>query len=391
MFPSNIKRIEPYAHNWVVFGFFVYLGAFFILEEKNIIYPFRFFVVLPIALLCIISRFKCVQDKHAVFICLTFLGYLAMTSLWGSGKFWEASRYTFFIICLMLSTAVVSQRFSENSVLKFIIGMGLVTAIFYIVAIFLSGRDLMDFVNLRFNFHEINGWGNNNAIESAAIIGVPVIAAWYFFPGKECHVKLMLITTIILCFVLMFVTKSRGPILSVIMVLFCIVLFRREKSDYLLFFLFFALAGLALLSVNNLGDIIVSRFEVESYRIVIWRGTWELFGDHWLFGQGYRMPTGIMLDAINIPVMAAHAHNTFFEVLRIGGIVGGVLFIFMFCSMVRFSYIHSGNRFYLLWLFFGVLCMATNGRLPLIKPTGIEFFEFWLPVFLFYFSRGDIK
>jgi len=378
----NTNRLERYAHNWVVFGFFVYLGAFFILEENEIMRPYRIFVMLPVVLLCVITRLKCIQDKRALFICAIFLGYLSLSALWGEGRLWGATKHSFYILCLMLSIATFSKRFSEEAVIKFLIGIGLISAIAYIVGIFLSDRDVMDFFNLRLSFHEISGWGNNHAIEAAAISGVPIIAAWYFFPGKKWYVKLMLTVTIMLCFALMFATKSRGPILSVAIILLCLSLFRREKSDLFLLFLFAALMGIVFLFF---GDVIVNRIGDESYRLPIWREGLSLFSDRWVFGQGYNTPARIVLEGIEYPLSGTH--NTLIEILRIGGIVGGGLLVFMFASMVRFSYVHTGNMFYLLWLFFGLLCMATNGRLLLTKPVAIEFFEFWIPLFLFYFLR----
>jgi len=285
----------------------------------------------------------------------------------------------------MLSVEKVSQKFSEDFVMKSIIVIGLVAAISYTVAIFLSGHDLMAFVTGRFSFFEMGGWGNTNPIHSAVVIGVPILAAWYFFPGKSWYVKLALIVTIMLCAMLMFFTKSRGPMLAVVIMLLCIALYRRERSDLFLLSFFAVVAGVLFLFVDNLGDIIVNRFEEKNYRLAIWRGGLELFRDHWLFGQGYGTPARIMDESLFSP--ASHTHNTVFEVFRIGGMIGGVLFVYVLVSMIRFSYIHSKNVFYLFWLLFGLLSLATNGRSPLINPGYYGFFSFWLPLFLFYYMR----
>ena len=388
MLSLNTNRLERYAHNWIVFGFFVYLGAFFLLEEIEIMRPYRIFVMLPVVVLCIITRLKCIQDKRALFICAIFFGYLSLSALWGEGRLWEATKHSFYILCLMLSVATFSQRFSEETVVKFLIGIGLIAAITYIAGIFLSDRDVMDFFDLRFSFHEIGGWGNGNPINSGIIIGIPAIAAWYFFPNRKWHIKLMLTMTIILCAILMFVTKSRGPMISVVITLLCIVLFRRERGDFFLVFLFAVLIGAAILYIDTLDGVIINRFKEENYRLFIWREGWNLFIDHWSFGQGYKTDAKIIIEMEGSHgVSIRYAHNSFIEILRVGGIVGGVLFFFMLGSMLRLSHIHFGNRFYLFWLFFGILCLSTTGRLPLSKPTAIEAVGFWIPLFLFYFLR----
>ena len=83
----------------------------------------------------------------------------------------------------------------------------------------------------------------------------------------------------------------------------------------------------------------------------------------------------------------SHAHNTYIEILRMSGIIGGILFVFMFCSIVRFSYINSKNIFFLFWLFFGLMWMFVDDGFPLKSPKEMGFFIFWIPLFLFYFQR----
>jgi O-antigen ligase len=380
----NTNRLEHFARNWIVFGFFVYLGAVFFLGKSKVMFIFTIFITFPALILFMVTRFKCIQDRRVLLICATFLGYFSLSTLWGEGNFILAVRDSLYILCFMLSVTFVSQKFSENFVVKFIIAIGLIAAISYIVGIFMSDHDLTVFMNSRFSFFDIGGRGYKNQIDSAIVIGLPIIAAWYFFPGKKYHVKLMLIVTIMLCTILMFVTKSRGPILAVATTLLCIALYRRERSDFLLLFIFAILTGVILLFSSNLTSIIINRVGDENYRFFIWHESLRLFMDHWLLGQGYGTSAEVMLSQGG---SVEHAHNTIIEVFRVGGIVGGVLFVFMLGSMLRFTYVHSGNRFFLFWLLFGVLCMATTGRLPLVKPTLIDFFVFWPPLFLLYFLR----
>ena len=382
MLPLDANRIEHFARNWIVFGFFVYFGCFFLLNLGGMIIPFLIFVVFPVLILCVVSRFRCVHDKYAVFVCAAFLGYFSLSALWGEGSFFNALKYSLCILCLMLSVENVSQKVSEDAMMKSIIVIGLIAAISFTMAILLSSRDLMTFMTGRFSFFDIAGWGRKNPIHSGIAIGVPVIAAWYFFPGKRWYVQLMLIVTVMLGAMLLLVTKSRGPMLAAAITLLCITLYRREKSDFLLLFLFAILAGLLLLNVDSVNNSVVNRFEEKDYRLIIWRSGLDLFMDHWLFGQGYGTNARITTEW-----SFSHAHNTIIDTLRIGGVIGGVLFIYMLGAMIRLSRIHSGNIFYLFWLLFGMLSLFTNGRLPLRNPGGMEFYGFWLPLFLFYYMK----
>jgi len=377
----NTDRIEYHTRNWIAYGFFVYLCGFFVLEKGYISPLFWLFVILPVFVLGVVSRGRCVQDKRIVFICAAFLGYLALSALWGEGNFFKAIRYALYTLCLLLAVEIVTQKISERLMVKFIIAIGLIAAISYMVAILLSDRTLVNFMNDRFSFFTMGGWGNKNPIDSGIIIGLPVIAAWYFSPGKRWHIKLLLAATILLCVMLMFVTKSRSPMIATAITLLCITLYRREKSDFFLLFLSVALIGGSLMLFNDFSEVIINRFKEENYRPLIWREEFGLFMNHWLIGQGYGTSANIT------SLRVSHSHNFGIEVLRVGGIIGGLLFIHMLVSMVRPSYIHSGNIFYLFWLFFGMVCLAMNGRLLLIRPQEVEFFGFWLPLFLFYFSR----
>ncbi|MCL2644135.1 MAG: O-antigen ligase family protein [Betaproteobacteria bacterium] len=305
-----------------------------------------------------------------------------MSALWGGGGFSQASKYSLYILCLMLSVQIVSQKISENFVMKFIIFIGLIASIVYIVGILLSDNDLTTFMNGRFSFHDIVGWGRDNPIHSGMVIGVSFIAAWYLFPEKKLPVQLILLVTIMLGALLLLVTKSRGPMLSAAIILLCLALYRRKKSDLIFLFMLAIFAGLLFLFSNNFNQSVAERFNEDSYRLSIWREVLNIFMNHWLFGQGVGASV-IIADELSF----RHSHNIFFDILRVGGIVGGLLFVYMFVSMVRLSYIRPANMFYLLWLVFGLLSLFTNGKLPLCNPGGMEIFAFWIPLFLFYYMR----
>ncbi len=386
MLSLNVSRLEHYAWNWIAFGFFVYLGAFFVWSTGGLTPVFLISIALPAVLLCIVTKFKCIQDKRAIFVCAIFLGYLSLSVLWGTGNHLKGIVCTLCILFLMLSVEIVSRRFSENAIIMFIIVTGLIAAVSYVVAIFLSDHSIKILLESRYSFHEISGWGSKNIIDSTVIAGLPVIASWYFFPKKGWAVKLILAVTGMLCLALMFVSKSRGPTISVAITLLFISIVRRERSDLFLFFFIIALTVVAFLLLN-FSDVIVARVQSESYRPYLWREAWGMFVDHWLFGQGYGTSAKIMIRELPMK----HPHNTYIDILRIGGIVGGVLFVYMVSSMVRFSYIHSKNLFFLFWLFFGLMCMIVDDGFPLHYPREIVFFEFWIPLFLFYYLRKNQK
>ncbi|MDR2926071.1 MAG: O-antigen ligase family protein [Azoarcus sp.] len=310
---------------------------------------------------------------------------MTISAFWGEGSMLRAAKDTFFMLCLALSADVITQNVSERILIKSVIIIGGVIAACYIGLWLQQWICLPSLKEQRFTIQSINRWGNDHAINTSLLFGIPIIASWYFFSGKAILLKLLLVATMMLCGFLMVLSKSRGPLLSAMLVLFCISLYRRKKEDFLFMFIS---VGVVFLFFNYLDHPLLERFKAESYRFYIWNKCLHLFKDYWLFGQGYGTSAEILLSG---KPLASHAHNTYLEILRIGGIVGGVLFIYMIVTVFRFSYIHAGNRFFLYWMLFGALCMVTNGRLPLLRPSHVIYIGVWIPFFLFYFSRNRVQ
>ncbi|MDR0674363.1 MAG: hypothetical protein LBF93_12120 [Zoogloeaceae bacterium] len=380
----SVTHVEDYMRKWVALGFLVYLGAFFVLESSKILSFFLMCIVLPVLFMSAASRFRYVLDRRVLLSLLGFLGYLSLSSLWGDGEVSESIKYASYIFCLFLSITIFSQEFSEELTVKYIAVVGFIFSISYIIAILLSDNAIMDFVNERFSFRQIGGWGSKSPLDSATIISIPVLAACWLFPKGKWYMKLMLIATMIACVALVFVTKSRGPGLSLGITLMVISLIKRGESKFY-FLLFFTLLLFMLSLLFFKDDVTVMRIDERHYRYAIWEYALDKIRNNWLFGQGYG--TDAQISIADLGWELSHSHNMILEVLRVGGCVAGGLLVFMLVTMLRPSYIHSGNLFFLIWFFFGFLCMFFSARLLLIKPTVKEFVEFWLPLFLFYSFR----
>ncbi|MDR3213520.1 MAG: O-antigen ligase family protein [Azoarcus sp.] len=383
----TVSHVEDYVRRGVVLGLLIYLAAFFVVESSKLLSFFLMFVVLPALCMVVVSYPRHVINKRVLFFLTTFLGYLCLSALWGEGDFLEAVKYSFFILFLMVSVATVSQRLPGDFVTKYIVALGLISSLGYIIAMFLSAHGIWDFVNQRFAFRDIGGWGSKNPVDSATIISIPVLASWWLLPGKKWHAKLLLMTTIIACAAVMLVTKSRGPALSLGIVLVGGSLLRHKKSDIFILLLLGLVAGIVFFYLKDF--IAVMRLDEGNYRYSIWMDVLGKIKNNWLFGQGYGTHAGIVIPNHNWEL--SHSHNMFLEVLRIGGVVGIGLLGLMLVSMLRRSYPHEGNFFFLAWLFFGFICLCFSGRLPLIKPTVKEFVEFWLPLFLSYFYNAETQ
>lgn len=391
-FSLNQERLKRYIHHWIVYGFFVYLASFYFFGRYWVYQFFLICIVLPVVLHFRFSRDECVQDKRAFYACTIFLGYLAISALWGEGSFFKAIRYVFYGLCLMLSIEVVMRNVSERCFMKSIVCIGFVAAIYYMTLILLQEHNTFLYETERFNFALINGWENDSVIDTAVIMGLPVIASCSLFcERKGCIRNFLLIATALMCFTLMLFTKSRMAILAVVITVLFISFHRRKKSNFI--FVLILLLGMIFvfifMLINGVESAFIERVKEGNYRLEIWHGALRQFMDHWLFGQGYGTDAKIKMSGGSNGGLAFHAHNTILDILRVGGIVGGLLFAYMVGVMFRFSYFHSENKFFLYWLLFGILCMTTNGILPLVKPVKMEYLVLWMPFFLLYFYNKN--
>ena len=182
--------------------------------------------------------------------------------------------------------------------------------------------------------------------------------------------------------VLMLMTQSRGPLGALMLVLVLLSLQRRSRSDWILWGLAIVVGGFAIWQLDLL-TAITNRIDAPNYRMAIWTSAIGLIRDHLLFGQGLGSSADIAFaDGSGGTALVSHTHSIFLETFRIGGLIGGFLFVAMLGRLVM-ARIRSRQRpsFFDFWLVFGLLCLCSNGRHPMIRPS-VEWFAFWIPFYL---------
>jgi hypothetical protein len=324
-----------------------------------------------------------------------FSTYFVFSALWGNGDWFGVAKNAFFILVLMAAVELNADRLRQEFVADFWIVAGGTAALIYGVMFLLSpekaechyemkeclpgvadycGRILLCW---RFTFGTFVNWASSNPIDNANVLGLPVIAAWHVFPDKSSlRVRAILLLVMAICLALMCTTFSRGPFLSLCIVIVAMAMVRRRREDIVLLAFFFCVGGVAAMHWN-----FAQRLASNNYRIGIWAVVFEQIRENWLFGSGFGVNANIIpLGHIHVPV--SHSHNSFLEILRQGGIVGSVLFLFMiFCSPLR-AYFTRERRFFLSWFFYGTLCLSSNGRFLITHIGRIEILAFWVPLFL---------
>lgn len=368
---------------WAAFGLTLYLVSFYVLDSSAQKTLFYIAVGLPGLLLFFRLWPMFREHRAALSWLLVLLAYLSLSSLWGDrSELVEALKYSLYLLCLMIAIdAAYRSGVRQNHVITGLLVIGALAACAYWVSTLAHIERLGDLAGGRYSLYRLVGWGENNPINSAIVFGLTVLTAWWIFPAVGRVRQLILLVLILLCTGLMFVTKSRGPLLALTLTLGLVSLCRKRREDLLLWSVVAVAATVAVVSFD-LGKIISDRASAPNYRLEIWSSSLDLFAEQPLWGQGFGKSAEI---AIRPGVVVTHSHSTMLEFLRIGGGLGGLLCALVLWSSFRtLGSIRQADLFYLFWFIYGVACLSTNGRLPLSRPS-IEWFAFWLPLLLSIF------
>jgi hypothetical protein len=362
--------------NPVLLGLLAYWFSFYLLDggKRRTVFFVLTLLVLPYILSCLRGLLRRMPMLLPTFF--IFSTYFSFSALWGNGDWLDVVKNAFFILVLMMAIEMNAHKLRQDFVADFwIVAGGVVVLIYGAMLYFFPEK-----AGGRLSFDDFVYWASSHPIDCANVLGLPIIAAWHAFPDKSSRwIQAILLLVMAVCFALMFATSSRGPILSLCIVVTGMATIRRRKEDIVLLAFFLVVGGSIALHWD-----FVQRLMSENHRLEIWKGIFEQFRGNWLFGSGL----GITAD---IPITTHEAvsmsHNSFLEILRQGGIVGGILFLFMtFCAPIK-AYINRERRFFLFWLLYGALCLSSNGRFLITQPGRVEILSFWAPLFLLFLAR----
>lgn len=386
----------------VALGLLSYLAShYFLGSSKTFFYSL---VAIPSVVLAMDLRHLLQgTQRTSVSMVLAFVTYFALSALWSAdGQLVNGTKLALSVICLMLAvhSSMCLRPDSPSLIRRFILIVGSVAACLYCLAFIgkaagavgaAGAAGYADILSPRYTLRALTGSGDNNPINTAIYFGVITLAAWETFPQTHAWKKLGLLLLMGSCIALMFLTKSRGPFLSLAVVLFAASILRRHRDD-LVIWGGVATAGLTALTYFDLIPVIMDRAASPNYRGEIWQHAIELIKDNLFFGQGLGESADIPIAAgSGGAVIVGHSHSSILETFRVGGLVGGTLFLALVFSITRqWLKKRTESWFFVLWLAFGLLCLSTNGRLPLIRPS-IEWFAFWIPLFFIAFTPTEVS
>ena len=150
--------------------------------------------------------------------------------------------------------------------------------------------------------------------------------------------------------------KTRGAMMSMLVVLPCIVAFYVRDLKKLLSIVLIVL--LALIAFINLHPSTVERVETVrnldneqsvSERFLIWRSAIEMIKDHPIMGVGFgKFEEYYQREYISDEAKErwqGHAHNTYLQLWAETGVIGLTIYCAMFGYILRWSWRRRGNRY----------------------------------------------
>jgi O-antigen ligase len=217
------------------------------------------------------------------------------------------------------------------------------------------------------------------------LAGILALICYWFALENLTFKKAVLYLIISLPFLtVLLLSKSRAPQLTLLLTLPALIYchpqhIKKIISATLIFILFLIITYNALDFVKDIFyRPLYAQGNYMSYRLDIWPASLKEGFEYFWFGQGVsHKPPGFMAGNIEV----THSHNILLSVFRMGGILGVCLFTLSLslCLITPFKQANKIERIWSVWLIFGLLCLLSNGKYPLSRPSS-AWFALWIPI-----------
>lgn len=377
-------------NNYIIFistkvfpiGTFLAFAAYLIMPDSG--KALTLFYVLSLIPALFIFPFTFTSILKSVFFwpLIIFLAYLPLTVLWSSNPNAED---LIFSIKLSFYLLIFANALKQNTLWlkKYFSYLGFIAAACALTTtVYFYG-----YLNNPFA-ERLTAWGDmQNSLWAGTIFAF--FAAFFAFAlltrhiDKSCkfiftlsHISLWILITAAL------LTQSKGPIIALALSTLLLSIIIKSKKG-MVTTLGMSIVAIALISINNEAlSNLLSRG--TSFRIDIWLASIEAIMQHFIFGHGVNHSVIIITPDSNLFVSP---HNRLLAVLYHGGIVGGVLLLWMFYPVfARQKFISQSTPFLItlqgLIIFF-ILCSMSEGRYLVTRPNFI-WLELWLPLFTYF-------
>lgn len=307
-----------------------------------------------------------------IFTCLFFI-YYSLTNLWGGNARNLTSTLTHgFYLFTYLSLLII---FLENEKTRYIT---LKCIVFGVSALCLYTLLSDPALLMRRGVTE-NNPGPSNVIDLAGYCGIAILIALFVF--NKCKDYSMILCILSMA-VVMFLTLSRGPLISFFIALLLLIRITYISNRSLFVMLFLMLIFSGAMHYYDIFERLVDRFSDVIHsggvRMGIWQNAFDSVRDDLLFGRGVEY----QLNFVNkLGEDITTTHSVYMGTLLKGGVIGLGLF-----SLVIFTGVISGikkfirgERYGLAILVFMLIFISSQGMFVIGNPNE-QWILFWLPL-----------
>jgi O-antigen ligase len=232
----------------------------------------------------------------------------------------------------------------------------------------------------------LQGWkrfGPTNPIRIGMYYSLTTLLCFIkFLDANESRKKTTLLLLMVLNFLPVLASQSRGPLLALLVTFVFIILFYRVNKKIILglFLGLFYSFGMVICN-STLYTAIASRISEDSCRKEIWSQSISqtIENNLWLgCGRGDRINIPVELPQRNNKILTfSFSHNQFIDAFYVLGIVGFLLFI-IFNINVLLQYTKEPSLFpFFVWFILGSLCAFTVGNSNI--DLDVNWLYFWMP------------
>lgn len=314
-----------------------------------------------------------INKKYFFVFTYLFFIYYSLTNIWGGNTRNLTSTLTHgFYLFTYLSLLII---FLENEKTRYVtlkcIVMGVSVLCLYTLftdPVLLMSRGVAE-----------SNPGPSNVIDLAGYCGVAIFIALFVFNRKKDYIMIFCILSMS---IVMFLTLSRGPIISFFVAFLLLIRITNVSNRALFIMLFTILFFSGVMHYYDIFERLVNRFTDVVYsggvRMDIWSHALDLVKDNLFFGQGVEYKLSFV-NKLNESITTTH--SVYMGMLLKGGIIGSVLFLLMIFSGVisGVKQFLRGERYGLTILVFMLIFISSQGMFVIGNPNE-QWILFWLPL-----------
>lgn len=307
-----------------------------------------------------------------IFTCLFFI-YYSLTNIWGGNARNLTSTLTHgFYLFTYLSLLII---FLENEKTRYVTLKCIVMGV-SVLCLYTLFTDPVLLMSRRVT--ESNP-GPSNVIDLAGYCGISILIALLIFNKCKDYIMILCVLSMV---IVMFLTLSRGPIISFFVALLLLIRITNVSNRSLFIMLFTILFFSGVMHYYDIFEKLVNRFTDVIYsggvRMDIWSHALGLVKDNLFFGQGVEYELSFV-NKLNESITTTH--SIYIGVLLKGGIIGSVLFLLMIFSGVvsGVKQFIRGERYGLAILIFMLIFISSQGMFVIGNPNE-QWILFWLPL-----------